>query len=212
VHALPATPPAPSVNRTLVNTRNRLITVDLLQHKVQRAWSDPLLGENTQMRLHRALRSASAALAAVALLCILASCGTSSTPSQTSPPETTAARTSAATTPAATAAACEDVAALKSSLDALTKVNPAEDGVAALTTAIANVKTNLDAAETSASPALQPSVQQVKTAFGELQTAASGVTADNLRQKAPAIASAIKEVATATQALSTTLSQACPGN
>ena len=52
-----------------------------------------------------------------------------------------------------------------------------------MTTAIANVKTSLDAAETSASPVLQPSVQQVKTAFGELQAAASGVTADNLRQK-----------------------------
>lgn len=158
------------------------------------------------MRLRRARRSA--ALAAVALLCILTSCGTSSAPSQTSPPVTTAATP----TPDATAAACEDVQALKSSLEALTKVRPAEDGLTALTTAIANVKTSLDTAEASASPVLQPSVQQVKTAFGELQTAATGVTADNLRQKAPAIASAIKEVATATQALSTTVSQACPGN
>ena len=167
------------------------------------------------MQLHRPRRFASAAVAAVALLSILASCGTSSTPSQTSPPATTAAPTtppSAAPTTDATGEACEDVAALKSSLEALTKVKPAEDGVAALTTAIANVKTSLDAAEASASPVLQPSVQQVKTAFGELQTAASGVTADNLRQKAPAIASATKEVATATQALSATLSQACPGN
>ena len=169
------------------------------------------------MQLHRPRRFASAAVAAVALLSVLASCGTSSTPSQTSPPATTAAPTTAAPTSAApttdaTGDACEDVAALRSSLEALTKVKPAEDGVAALTTAIADVKTSLDAAEASASPVLQPSVQQVKTAFGELQTAASGVTADNLRQKAPAIASAIKEVATATQALSATLSQACPGN
>ena len=114
---------------------------------------------------------------------------------------------------AATArAACADVAALKSSLEALTQVKPAEDGLAALTTAIANVKTNLDKAQTSASPALQPSVQQVKTAFAELQTAASGVTADNLRQKAPAIATALKQVETATQALSSTLTQSCPGS
>jgi NADH dehydrogenase/NADH:ubiquinone oxidoreductase subunit G len=90
-------------------------------------------------------------------------------------------------------------------------VKPADDGVAALTTAIADVKTGLEAAEASASPVLKPSVAQVKTAVGELQTAVSGVTADNLRQKAPAIASAIKEVATATQALSTTMNQACPG-
>ena len=164
------------------------------------------------MRLHRAHRSASIGVAAVALLCALASCGTSSPESQPSPPATTAAATTAAPTTEATAAACEDVEALKSSLEALTKVRPADDGLTALTTAIANVKTSLDKAEASASPVLQPSVQQVKTAFGELQTAASGLTADNLREKAPAIASAIKEVATATQALSTKVSESCPGN
>jgi hypothetical protein len=166
------------------------------------------------MRLVRARRSASAAIAAVALLCVLGSCGTSSTPSQTSPP-TPAAPASTATAPttaAPTAAACEDVAALRSSLEALTKVKPAEDGVAALKTAIANVKTNLDAAEASASPVLQPSVEQVKTAFADLQTAVSGLTADNFRQKAPSIASAMKQVGTAKEALSSTLTQSCPGN
>ena len=166
------------------------------------------------MRLHPARRSASGAVAAVALLCAMASCGTSSTPGQTSPPTTAAPATPAAapTTAAPTAAACADVAALKSSLEALTKVKPAEDGVAALKTAIANVKTNLDAAEASASPVLQPSVQQVKTAFAELQTAASGLTADNLKEKAPDITAAMKQVRTATAALSSTLTESCPGS
>jgi hypothetical protein len=166
------------------------------------------------MRLVRARRSTSGAVAAVALLCVLGSCGTSSTTSQTSPPATAAPATTAAPTTAAapTAAACEDVAELRSSLEALTKVKPAQDGVAALKTAIANVKTNLDAAEASASPVLQPSVQQVKTAFAELQTAASGLTADNFKQKAPSIASATKQVVTATQALSSALTQSCPGS
>lgn len=161
------------------------------------------------MQLHRARRT-SVAVGAVALLCILAGCGTSSSESQPSPPA--AAATSAAPTTDATAAACEDVEALKSSLEALTKVRPAQDGVRALTTAIADVRTNLDKAQASASPALQPSVQQVKTAFAELQAAASGLTADNLREKAPAIASATKEVAAATQALSTKLRESCPGS
>jgi hypothetical protein len=159
------------------------------------------------MRQHHARRSASAALAAVALLCGLASCGTSSAPNQTSPPQASAAQTSAAPT-----AACADVAALKSSLEALTKVKPSEDGLPALTTAIADVKANLDTAQTSAPPALQPSVQQVKAAFADLQTAASGITADNLRQKAPSIAAAMEQVATSTQALSSTLTQSCPGS
>jgi len=164
------------------------------------------------MRLVRVRRSASAMVAAVALLGVLTSCGTSSSESQPSPPATTAAATTAAPTTDATAAACEDIEALKSSLEALTKVRPAEDGLTALTTAIADVKTSLDKAEASASPALQPSVQEVKTSFAELQTAASGTTADNLRQKAPAIAAALKQVAAATRALSTKLSESCPGN
>ena len=166
------------------------------------------------MRLHLPLRSVAAAGAAVALLCVLAGCGTSSTPTQTSPPAaTTAAPTTAASpTAAAPSAACADVAELKSSLEALTKVKPAEDGVPALKTAIANVRTNLAPAEASASEALQPSVEQVKTAFGNLQTAAAGLTADNRKEKAPDIAAAMKQVRTATSALSSTLTQSCPGS
>jgi hypothetical protein len=172
-----------------------------------------LLGEESPMRLHSARRSTSLAVAALALLGIMAGCGTSSTPSQTSPPTAAAPTTTAPTATAApTAAACEDVAALKSSLEALTKVRPAQDGVGALKTAIDNVKTSLDAAEASASGGLQPEVQQVKTAFAELQTAASGVTADNLTQKLPAIASAMRQVGTATAALSSKLKDSCPGS
>ncbi len=90
-------------------------------------------------------------------------------------------------------------------------MRPGEDGVRALTTAIGDVKTNLDKAEASASPALQPDVQQVKAAFAELETAASGMTADNLRQKVPAIAVAMKQVASATEGLRSTLAESCPG-
>jgi len=102
--------------------------------------------------------------------------------------------------------------ALKSSLEALTEVRPAQDGVPALKTAIANVKTNLDKAKASASPVLQPDVEQVKTAFADLQTAASGLTADNFKQKAPSITLAMTQVAAATKALSSTLTQSCPGS
>ena len=164
------------------------------------------------MRLRRAHRSSFSAVAAVALLCILTSCGTSSAPSQTSPAATTAAPSSATPTAADASAACADVAALKSSLEALTQVKPLQDGVTALTTAIDNVKTNLDKAQVSASGALQPSVQQVKTAFADLQTAANGLTADNLKEKAPAIAAALRQLATATKALSSTITESCPGS
>ena len=164
------------------------------------------------MRLSRAHRSASAAAAAVALLCVLMSCSTGSTPTQTQPATTAAPTTAVPTTSSAPAAACADVAELKSSLEALTKVEPAEDGVPALRTAIANVKANLAPAEASASELLQPSVEQVKTAFAELQSAADGLTRDNLRAKAPDIAAAMKQVRTATAALSSTLTESCQGS
>ena len=165
------------------------------------------------MRLHPGRRFSFGAVAAVSLLCILTSCGTSSAPSQAGPTATAAAPTTATeTTASPSTTACADVAALKSSLTALTQVKPTQDGVAALTTAIANVKANLDKSEASASPVLQPSVQQVKAAFGDLQTATSGLTTDNLKEKAPAIAAALLQVATATKALSSTLDEACPGS
>ena len=164
------------------------------------------------MRFGRVRRSASRAIAVVALLCILVSCSPSSTPSPASSPETAAAPTTSAQTTAAADEACADVAALRSSLEALTNVRPLQDGVTALTTAIADVKTNLEKAEASASEELQPSVQQVKTAFDDVQTAVSGLTADNLREKAPAIGAALTQLATATKALSTALRERCPGN
>jgi hypothetical protein len=110
------------------------------------------------------------------------------------------------------ASACADAAALKSSLEALTKVKPLQDGLTALNTAIANVKTSLDTVAASTSAVLQPAVEQVKTAFAGLQTAASGLTADNLKQKAPSIDSAIMQIGTATTALASTLTQNCPAS
>jgi hypothetical protein len=78
------------------------------------------------------------------------------------------------------------VAALKSSLVALTKIQPLQDGLTSLNGAVADVKPKLDVAATSARADLQPAVEQVKTAFAALQTAMSGVTTANIRQKAPA--------------------------
>ena len=168
------------------------------------------------MRFRSSRRFASSAVAAVALLCALTSCGGSSAPSEASSPAATAASTTAASSSpspsGAATEACADVAALKSSLDALTKVKPLQDGAPALTTAIDNVKANLDKAQASASEALQPDIQQVKTAFAQLQTAASGLTGSNLKEKAPAIATALAQVAAATKALSATMAEACPGS
>ena len=52
----------------------------------------------------------------------------------------------------------------------------------------------------------------MKTAFAQLQTAASGLTGSNLKEKAPAIATSLAQVAAATKALSATMAEACPGS
>lgn len=161
-------------------------------------------------RLRCGRRSASMLAAAVALVCLLGSCSTTPT-SAPAAPTTAGAPTTAAAPTGAAPAACADVAELKASLEALAKVKPAEDGVAALKTAIDNVESNLAPAEASASELLKPSVEQVKAAFAELQTAAGGLTADNFRQKAPSIRTEIAGVRTATANLSSTLTQSCPG-
>ncbi len=162
------------------------------------------------MRLHRAPRPVLTALPAVGLLLVLVACGSSSTPSQTSSSTPTAS--SSASSAAPSTAACADVAALKSSLEALAKVKPRQDGVAALNAAIANVQSSLDAAAASASANLQPAVAQVKTAFAGLQTAVTGLTTDNLSQQAPSVVAALQQVGIATAAFVTTLTQSCPGS
>ena len=153
----------PSVNRTLVNACNQLINDDL-PHVVC-----SLLGPSPPRRTSRCDSTMAVDLHPPHLRRSLCSAfGKLRHKLRAEPDQYTRAERGTnkrGTTSAAPTAACADVAALKSSLEALTKVKPAEDGLLALTTAIANVKTNLDKAQTSASPALQPSVQQVKTAL-----------------------------------------------
>ena len=149
-----------------------------------------------------------ALLSIATLLCVLVGC--SSSPSTTTNSTTTTHATTTATTTSSTG--CADISAMKSSLEALKNVNIRQGGVDALTSALADVKTKLDAAKSSVSSDLQPSVQQVQTAVAGLETAMDGLTTSNLTQKAPAIAAALTQVAAAVSALSTTLAQSCPGS
>lgn len=161
------------------------------------------------MRVHgKRTPTRSAIVVVVVALCALAGCGTGGSPSPTTAPTTTASPTPAST---AMTAACSDIAALKSSVEALAKVNPAKDGPAALTGAIRDVQTSLNAASATASdsPELQPGVEQVKSALASLDTAAKGLTTRNIAKKAPALFSASRGVATAMSSLSSTASEVC---
>jgi hypothetical protein len=154
------------------------------------------------MRLQRPYRSVATVLAGVALLGVLAACSNSATPSGAS----------SATPTTSAAPGCADVTELKTSLEDLTKVNPLQDGVESLNTAIDNVKSSLDAAVASASATLQPEVDDVKSAFATLETAVTGLTADNLVQKAPDVTAALLQVTTATSALGSSVAQNCPAS
>jgi hypothetical protein len=168
-----------------------------------RASSANATREKKTMRMPGRGRFAVAAVSAVAALGLLGGCSSdTTTTSEPSGPETTSA----------VSAGCADAAVLKSSLDALTEVKPAEDGLDALQTAIADVQTNLESAVDTVSSTLEPQVKEVEQAFTALQESVNGLTADNLAQKAPAITSALKDLGDATSALATTLTQDCPDN
>ena len=156
-------------------------------------------------RPNHSKRLGSAVLTAVALVLLVSCGGSDDTPGASAP---TSSESSSATTAAPDA--CADVTALKASLQALTSVKPLQDGLTALEGAVADTKTALDAAVASASAELKPAVEQVKTQFAAVQTAAEGVTADNLREKGPAIAVALHGLGTAARSLATTLTQGCP--
>ena len=72
--------------------------------------------------------------------------------------------------------ACTDVMALQESVTALTQVDPVNDGVDALKSAAATVKTDLETALSAVSSELKPAVDQVKTAFDGLEIALEGVS------------------------------------
>ncbi|WP_322938389.1 hypothetical protein [Nocardioides bizhenqiangii] len=152
----------------------------------------------------RSRRFGSALLAVVAGV-FLASCG-SSDPSDT----TTTADSSSPFATATAAAGCTDVAALKSAVQTLTDIEPLQDGLNALEAALADTNTALDTAVASVSAELQPAVGQLETAFAAVQTAADGLTTDNLKEKAPGIVTALRGLETALTSLTATLSQECP--
>ena len=167
------------------------------------------------MPLPHARRSVSSLLTAVALVWVLAGCSsgsTSTSPSTTPTPTATPTATPTGTPTGTATAVCADAKALRASLAALENVNVRRNGSAALESALADVKTKLDATVASASGALKPQVDQVKTAFEGLQSATTGLTKDNLAAKAPAIRTALTQLGTATKALASTLSQDCPAS
>jgi hypothetical protein len=146
---------------------------------------------------------------ALATVMLSAGCGDSDDANDAS--DTASSSSPSATSPAADAS-CTDVAALQSSVQSLAKVEPLQDGLNALEASLVDVKTALETAATSVAAALKPAVEEVKTAFAAVETATEGVTADNFREHAPAIATALQGLGTAMQSLATSVTKTCPSS
>jgi len=118
--------------------------------------------------------------------------------SGTSPPTSTAA------------SGCSEAAALEDSLRALTNVDPLNDGLDALNSAAAEVKTDLDATASAVSAGLEPAVDQVETAFDDLETTLEGITdAGGLGAAASEVGSALSRLGTALTGLSDEIAKDC---
>ena len=158
------------------------------------------------MSLQSSSRRIAAVAAVAASVCVIAGCSGTSTATTSSSPSAVSSSTSTVTE----SAACTDAAALRASLETLKAVDVHQNGVPALTSALTDVKAKLLVSVASASAALKPGVEGVKTSVDALETAASGLTTSNVTQQAPAVATALAGVAVATRSLTTAISQGCP--
>ena len=105
---------------------------------------------------------------------------------------------------------CAELATLKDSLTALTQVELVQDGLTALQSSVATVKTDLQSAASAVSEELKPSVDQVQSSFDQLENALQGVTANNLAASATEIGTALTAVGTALTDLKSELAEKCP--
>ena len=151
--------------------------------------------------MQRRIWSMTCGIAVLAMLALVGSACSSDPDSGTTPPATPSASASQG---------CAELATLTDSLTALTQVEPVQDGLTALESSVATVKTDLESAATAVSEALKPSVDQVKSSFDALENALQGVTANTLADSATEIGTALSGVGTALTDLESELAEKCP--
>jgi len=160
-------------------------------------------------------------MVALAAGLLTAACGSSSTsPSPASSPSsaTTAAATSpAATSPAATSPAptstsalCQDVAALRASVDKLKHVTIGKGTADELKADVADVKTKLGAVKTEAHGQAQAQISAMEDSIAKLQSAVKTLTSNFSVSAVSDTVSAVRGVATSASSLLGALSKQCP--
>ena len=108
------------------------------------------------------------------------------------------------------ASGCEEVNALEDSLTSLTQIEPVDDGMDALESAVAEVGTDLEAAASAVSSDLQPSVDEVQSSFDELETTLEDISSEGgLGAAATEVGNALTQIGTALEDLSAEIGERC---
>jgi len=143
-------------------------------------------------------------------------CGSSSTsPSSASTPTSatpTAATSPAATSPAptSTSALCQDVAALRASVDKLKHVTIGKGTADELKADVADVKTKLGAVKTEAHGQAQAQISAMEDSIAKLQSAVKTLTSNFSVSAVSDAVSAVRGVAASASSLLGALSKQCP--
>ena len=141
------------------------------------------------------MRFFAAAFAVIAVVCVgCSSSGGSGSPSSSAP---------------AAAKVCSDVAALQTSLSALTKLDIVSVGVSGVRSALADVQAKAGALAADKTH-FQPQIDALTSAVSQLSATVQNLPSGSVATKASAIATQLATVISAGRTLQSALANACP--
>ena len=143
------------------------------------------------------------------LVLLAAACGSSGS-SSSGHASAGSSASSAAAAPAATSALCEDVAALRGSLQRLTSIKVSANTVTELKTGAQDVQSNLSSLSSAAGSQWSAQVGNLKSALTKLQTSVSTLATERNASSVSGVATAIAAVPIAGRQLLTAASARCP--
>jgi hypothetical protein len=161
-----------------------------------------------QVTANRPPRWQTVAVAAGAAL-LAAACGSSGTPAGGSSPSTTSAAPSSAA-PSPTSALCQDAAALRASIDTLTRVNVGQGMGDEIKSDLADVKAKLNTLTTQAHGQWQTQTSALSASLDKLQTAVSNLTSNPSASTVSATVTALRDVSSSAGSLLTAIGTKCP--
>jgi hypothetical protein len=153
-------------------------------------------------------------MAALAAGLLTAACGSSNTSPGAAPSSATPAATTspAASAPAAspTSALCQDVAALRASVDKLKHVTIGKGTADELKADVADVKTKLSAVKAEAHGQAQAQISAMEDSIAKLQSAIKTLSSNFSASAVSGTVSALRGVAASASSLLGALSKQCP--